>query len=111
MCGYKKELTDSKPDPTLKYSVANVVANGCLNIEDGEHPLYCMKGKSSLSLCVFNNKIQNWLILYLQGQKCNLSNRISKLKYPWTALNLKVIQSIFCPDYLHSCCRLPKEVA
>ena len=33
------------------------------------------------------------------------------MKEPWTALNLKVIQSIFHPDQLHSRCYFPKEVA
>ena len=56
MCGYKKELTDSNPEPTLKYSVANVIANGWLKIEDDEHPLYWMKGKSRLTAHMFNNK-------------------------------------------------------
>ena len=68
------------PEPTLNYSVANVVANGWLNIEDDEHPLNWVKGKSSLFAHVFNNKVHNRLILYLEGQKRNSSNRISKLK-------------------------------
>ena len=102
---------NSKPEPTLKYSVANVVANGWLNIEDDEHPLYWVKGKSILYAHVFNNKLQNWLTLYLEVQKQNSSNRISKLKEMWTDLNLKVVQSIFQLDQLHSHCHLPKEVA
>ena len=57
MRGYKKENKNSNPDPTLKYSVTNVVANGWLNIEDDEHPLYWMKGRSSLSMHVINNKV------------------------------------------------------
>ena len=80
MNGYKKELINSNPEPTLKYSVANVVANGCINIEDDEHPLYWGKGKSILSAHVFNNKVQNRLILYLESQKWDFSNNISKLK-------------------------------
>ena len=71
---------NSNPDPTLKYSVANVVSNGYLNIEYYKHLLYWVKGKISLSLHVFNNKVYNWLILYLEGQKRNSGNRISKLK-------------------------------
>ena len=71
---------NSNPDPTLKYSVANVVSNGYLNIEGYKHLLYWVKGKISLSLHVFNNKVYNWLILYLEGQKRNSGNRISKLK-------------------------------
>ena len=50
------------------------------------------------------------LILYLEGQRINPSNSISKLKEPRTALNLKAIQSIFHPDQLHSRCHFPKEV-
>ena len=73
--------------------------------------LYWAKGKRSLSAHVFNNKVQNWLILYLEGQKRNSSNRISKLEKPWTALYLKAIQSIFHLNQLHSRCHLPKEVA
>ena len=64
----------------LEYSVANVVANGWLNIEDGDHPLYWVNGKSILSALLFNKKVQNQLILYLQGQKQNSSNRIVRLK-------------------------------
>ena len=60
---------------------------------------------------VLNNKVQNQLILYLEGQKRNSSNRIIKLKEPWTVLNLKVIQSIFHPGQLHSRFRFLKEVA
>ena len=70
---------NSNPDPTFKYSVSNIVANGWINIEDDEHPLYLVKGKSSLYAHVFDNKVHNRLILYLEGQKHNLSNRISKL--------------------------------
>ena len=101
---------NSNPEPTLKYSVANFVANGWLDIEDDEHPLYWVKGKASLSAHVFNNKVQNRLILYLEDQKRNSSNRIRKSKEPWPALNFKVIQSIFQPNQLHSCCHLLKEV-
>ena len=28
LCGYKKELLDSNPDPMLEYYVVNIVANG-----------------------------------------------------------------------------------
>ena len=101
---------NSNPDPTLKYYVSNVVSNGWLNIENDEHPLYWVKGKRSFSAHVFNNKIQNRLILYLEGQKQNSNKRISKLKEPWTDLNLKVIQSIFHPNQLHSRCQFSKEV-
>ena len=74
----------SNPDPTLEYSVASVVTNGLMNIEDDEHFLYWVKGKSSLSTLVFDKKVQNQLILYFQGQvsTCNLSDMIVKLKYP-----------------------------
>ena len=65
MSGHKKEFMNYNPEPTLKYSVANVVANGCLNIEDDEHPLYWLKGKSSLYAHVFNNNVQNQLTMYL----------------------------------------------
>ena len=51
------------------------------------------------------------LILYLEGQRINPSNSISKLKEPRTALNLKAIQSIFHPDQLHSRCHFWREVA
>ena len=101
---------NSNPDPTLNYSVANVVANWWINIEDDEHPLYWVKVKSSLSAHVFNNKVYNWLIIYLEGQKYNSSYRISKLKELWNDLNFKSIQSIFRPDQLNSCCHFPKEV-
>ena len=57
MRGYKKELMNYNPETTLKYSVANVVANGQLNIEDDDHPLYWVKDKSSLSAHAFNNKV------------------------------------------------------
>ena len=73
------------PERMLKYSVANVVSNGWLNIEYEEHPIYWLKGRISLSAHVFNNKLQILLIQYLEGQKCNLSNKISKLKELWTA--------------------------
>ena len=99
------------PEPNFNYSVANIVANGWINIEEDENPIYWVKGKNSLSAHVFNNKVHNRLILYLRVQKRNLSNRISKSKEPWTALNLKVIQYIFHPDQLHSHCHFPKEVA
>ena len=102
---------NSNPEPTLKYYVSNVVDNGWINIEDDEHLLYWVKGKSSLYVHVFNNKVHNLLILYLEGQKRNSSNSISKLKELWTALNLKEIQSIFHPDQLHSHCHFPKQVA
>ena len=101
---------NSNPDPTLEYYFANAVTNEWLNVEDDEHPLYWVKFNSSLYVLVFNKKVQNQLILYLQGQKCNPSNRIIKLKEPWNFFNLKVIQYIFRPDQLHSCCRFPKEV-
>ena len=80
MHGYKKEFINFNPDPKLKYYVAYVIANGWLNIEDDEHPLHWMKVKISLSAHVFNNKVQIFFIIYLQGQKRNSSNRISKLK-------------------------------
>ena len=70
-----------------------------------------VKGKSSLSAHVFNNKVQNRFIQCLEGQKWILSNRIIKLKEPWNALNLKVIQSIILLNQLHGCCHFPKEVA
>ena len=76
----------------------------------GLDPVYWVKGKGSLSAHDFKNKLKNLLILYLEGQKRNLSHRISKLKEPWTALNLKVIMFIFRPDQLHSRCQFPKEV-
>ena len=72
--------------------------------------LYWVKGKGSLSAHVFNNKVHNRLILYLEGQKRNSSNRMSKLKEPRTALNFKAIQSIFHPDQLHSRCLFLKEL-
>ena len=98
------------PEPTLNYSVANVVTNGWLNIENDQHPLYWVTGKISLSVHVFNNKVQNRLILYLGGQKRNQSKMVSKLKETWTGLNLKEIQSIFNPGRLHSHCHFPKQV-
>ena len=101
----------SKPEPTLNVSVSSVVSNGWLNIEHDEHPLYWVKGKISLSMHVFKNKVHNLLIMYLESQKRNSSNRISNLKEPWNDFNLKAIQSIFHPDQLHSRCHFPKEVA
>ena len=98
------------PDPTLKYSIASVVSNGWLNIEDDDNPIYWVKGKISLSAHMFKNKVHNRLILYLEGHKWNDSNRTIKMKEPWTALNLKVIQSIFHSEQLHRCFHLPKEV-
>ena len=95
----------------MDYSVTNVVANGWLNIEDDEHPLYWVQGKISLSTLLFKLKVQNMLVLYMQGQKRNWGSRISKLKEPWTVFNFKVIQSIFHPDQLHGRCHFPKEVA
>ena len=100
-----------KPDQTLKYSIDRVVDNGWINIEDDENPRYWVKGEIILSAHVFINKVHNLLILYLEGHKWNESNRLIKLKEPWTALNLKVIQSIFYSDQLHSYCHFPKEVA
>ena len=63
----------------LKYSVSNAVSNGCFNIEDDENPLYWVEVKSSLSAHVFNNKVHNRSILYLEEQKQNSSKIISKL--------------------------------
>ena len=94
----------------LNYSVSNFFANGWLNIEDDDYLLYWVKVKSSLSAHVFNNKVQNQLVLYLEGQKLNSSNRIFKLKDLWTALNFKMIQSIFDPNQLHSHCCFPRWV-
>ena len=71
---------NSKPKPTFKYSIANFVANGWLNIEYDDHPLYRVKDKSSLSAHAYKNKVHNWLILYLEGQKWSLSNMIGNLK-------------------------------
>ena len=71
---------NSNPEPMFKYSVANVVINGWLNIEDDVHPLYRLKVNISLSAHVFNNKVQNQLIIYLEGQKHDTSNKISNLK-------------------------------
>ena len=93
----------SNPDPNLNYSVANIFANRWLNIEYDDHLLYWVKGKSNLSARVFNNKVQNWLIMYLEGQKRNSSNKIIKLKEPWTGF-------ILYPDQLHSRCHFPKEM-
>ena len=73
---------NSNPEATLKYYVENVVANGWLIIEDDEHPLYWVKVISSLSAHMFNNKVQNWLILYLEVQKRNSSKMLCKLKEP-----------------------------
>ena len=101
---------DSNPETKLEYYFANIVANGWLNIEYDEHPFYWVKGNISLSTFVVKNKVQNKLIGYLQGQKRNLSIRISKLNETWTQLNLKAIQSIFYPNQLHTCCHLPEEV-
>ena len=77
---------NSNPDPTLEYFISNVVANGWLSIEDGEHLIYWLKDKISLSALVFRKKVHNQLILYLQVQKRNLSSRISKLKESWNFL-------------------------
>ena len=84
--GYKAELLKSNPEPTYEYSIANAVTNGWMNIEDDEHLLYLVKVRSSLSALVFNKKVQNKLILYLQGQVStrNLRSKIVKLKEPWT---------------------------
>ena len=95
----------------MKYSVSKFVANEWIRIEDEDHPLYWVKGKRILSAHVFNNKLNNCLPLYLGGQKGNPSNRISNLKETWTDLNLKLIQSIFNSNQIHSCCHLTKEVA
>ena len=73
--------------------------------------IYWVNVKSSFSAHVFNNKVQNRLILSLEGQKRNSSNIMSKLKEPWTALNLKSIQSIFHPNQLHSRFHFPKDMA
>ena len=48
--------------------------------------------------------------MYLEGQKLNSSNRISKLKEAWTVINFKAIWSIFHPNQLHSSCHFPIEV-
>ena len=101
---------NSNPKPMLKYFASNVVANRWLNIEDYEHPLYWVKVKISLSAHAFSNKVHNWLIMYLECQKRNPSNIISKLKETWTDLNLRLIKSIFNPDQLHRHCHFPKEV-
>ena len=71
MPGYKKEFTNYNPEPTLTHFVANGIANGWINVEDDDHMLYYMKAKRSVHAHVFNNKVQNWLILYLQDQKHN----------------------------------------
>ena len=55
--GYKAEFLKSNPEPTLEYSVDNIVANGWLNIEYDEHPLYFLKGESSLSALLLNKKV------------------------------------------------------
>ena len=64
----------------LEYFFAIISANGWVNIEDDEHQFYWVKGKSSLYALVFNNKLQNQLIVYFQGQKRNYISRIIKLK-------------------------------
>ena len=86
MRGYKTEFLKSNPEPALEYSVVNVVANGCLKIEDDENPLYWVKVKNSLYTLVFNKKINNQLIMYVQGEvsTSNLSINILKMKEPWT---------------------------
>ena len=65
MRGNKNEFMDSKPEPILEYLVANVVANGWLNIEDDDNLIYWVKGRISLSVLVFNKKAENQLIMYL----------------------------------------------
>ena len=95
----------------MEYSVANVVANGWLNIEYYGHPIYWVQDNISLSELVFNKKIHHHLIGCFQGQKRNSSSRISKLKEPCTEQNMKAIQYIFHPDKLHSRCHFPKKVA
>ena len=70
-----------------------------------------VQGKISLSTLLFKLKVQNMLVLYMQGQKRNWGTRIIKLKEPWTVFNFKVIQSIFHPDQLHGRCHFLKEVA
>ena len=55
------------PEPTLKYSVSKFFVNVWIKIEHYEHPLYWVKGKSSLYVYLFNNKVHNRLILYLEG--------------------------------------------
>ena len=55
--GYKAKFFKFKPEPTLKYSVANVVTNGWLNIEDNEHMINQVKFKSSLSVLLFNRTV------------------------------------------------------
>ena len=113
LLGYKAEFLKSNPEPTSEYYVSNVVSNYCLKIEDDEHPLYRVKGNSGLSVLVFNNKVQNLLILYLQGKVStrNLGGNILKLKEPWTEKKLESIQFIFQPDLLYSNFHFPKEVA
>ena len=71
-----------------------------------------MKVRSSLSALVFNKKVQNKLILYLQGQVStrNLSSNIVKLKEPWTEKHLKAIQIIFHLYLLYIYCQFPKDV-
>ena len=64
--GYKAEFLKYKTDPTFDYYVANVDANGWLNIKDDDHLLYWVNDKSIFYDPVFNNKIQNQLIMYLQ---------------------------------------------
>ena len=71
-----------------------------------------MKGNTSLSALVFNRKVKNRLILYLQGRFCtrNLSSKIVKLKESCTEQNLKAIQFNVHPDILYSRCHFLKEV-
>ena len=97
----------------MEYSVANVVANGWPNIEDYDNPLYWVRCESSLSALGFNKKVNNQLVLYLQGQVSthNLSIKIVKLKETWTENNFKDIQFIFNPDIMYISCHFPKEVA
>ena len=71
-----------QPWANIEVLCCQYFSTGWINIEDGEHLLYCVKGRISLSAHVFNNKVQNWLIIYLEGQKRNLSHSISKLKEP-----------------------------
>ena len=110
--GYKAELFKFNPEPTLEYYVTNDVANGWINIEDDEHPLYCVKGKSSLYALVFNKKVQYQLILYLKCQVStrNLSSNIVNLKELWNKQILKSIQFIFHPNLMYSRYHFLKEV-
>ena len=97
LCGYKAKLLKFIPEPTLEYSVANVVTNGWLKIEDDEHMLYWVKGKIILSALVFNKKVYNLWIMYLQGNIItrNFSSKVVKSKEPWPEKHLKAIQFIF----------------